>query len=328
MVEIPHNTATLPALPEGARVLVDQLQSGKFLGASRNIRMLNDLFCAIAEEWEGNDAQELASTVQATGDYFIVTRGINTPCIGNAIRLVLKGLDSTTAPTVKGVREFMFARRAEYNAQSLRNAERMAEYGANLLADAKVVLPFDYSSTMLAILAKLAANGQKVRLIVSESRVLDGGRPIVREASAMGHSVVYCLDMALSHFMREVDGVLFGAESFLANGDCWNTVGSYLVAELARMYQIPVYIATELIKIDSLSFTGITKKIKPMDYSRVLDYPGSFEHPDRISVIAPDLDNIPHSLIAGYITPVGVILPEHIRGEASKFLESIGAPLP
>lgn len=328
MVTNTKETPTLPPLPESTQTLVDQLHSGKFLGASRNIRMINDLFCAIVEGWDSNDQFELIGTLRATGDYFIVTRGLNTPCIGNAIRLVLKGLEGEGSPTVESVRKFILTRRAEYNAQSIRNAERMAEFGANLIHDMRVVLPFDYSSTVIAVLKKTAEKGHKLRLIVAESRVLDGGRPIAREATAMGHSVIFCVDMAISHFMRQVDVVLFGAESFLANGDCWNTVGSYSVAELARLFKVPVYVATELIKVDPLSFGGTQKSIKPVEYARIFDYPNSFENPELVSTIAPDLDNIPHTLISGYITPVGVLLPEHLRGEALQFLESIGPSAP
>jgi ribose 1,5-bisphosphate isomerase len=319
---------TLPSLPASAQTIVDQLQSGKFLGASRNIRMINDLFCAIADDWETSDAEALINAIHRTGEYFAVTRGINTPCIGNAIRFVLRSLTPEEASTVQAVRELMNARRANYNAQSLRNQQLMAEYGANLLSNVNAILPFDYSSTVQAILRKLAENGCKKRLIVPESRVLDGGRPIAREATAMGHSVVFIVDMAFSHFLREVDALLIGAESFMANGDCWNTIGSYPIAAMAHRLNIPTYVPTELIKIDPLSFTGFQKVIKPLDYSRVLDYPASFEHPELVSVTAPDLDNVPSSLIAGYITPVGVLLPQHVRSEAKAFLQSIGISTP
>ncbi len=313
---------TLPPLPEAVHPLIHQLESGEFLGASRNIRQINDLLCAIAEAWQTPSSQELIAALLATGEYFIATRGRNTPAIANAVRLVLKDLKTIPAQTGGDVRRFMEARRAEYNAQSLENARLMAQYGANLLTGCKVILPFDYSSTMMAILKQMAEQGSRVRLIVPESRVLDGGRPIAREATAWGHSVVFILDMAFSHFLRETDAVLIGAESIMANGDCWNTIGSYPIAVLAKSFHVPFYVATELIKIDPFSFEGIRKPILLHDYSQPLKYPASFEHPELVSVVAPDLDNVPGSLISAYITPQGVMLPEHIRREAQDFLPS------
>jgi ribose 1,5-bisphosphate isomerase len=323
MDEKPASTPSLPPLPEAVQPLVRQLESGEFLGASRNLRQINDLFCAITEAWSTPSPQNLVDTLMGTGDYFIATRGRNTPAIANGVRLVLKGLQTIPSPTVESVRQFMLARRLDYNAQSLRNIQLMAEYGANLLAGCRVILPFDYSSTMMAILKQMADQGNRVRLIVPESRVLDGGRPIVREATACGHSVVYILDMAFSHYLHELHAVLIGAESILANGDCRNTIGSFPIAVLARELQVPFYVATELIKIDPRSFEGFRKPILENDYSRILNYPDSFEHPELISVSAPDLDNVSGSLISAYITPQGVMLPGHIRREAQDFLQSI-----
>lgn len=313
---------TPPPLPASAQPLLDQLFSGKFLGASRNTRQINDLFCAIADAWEGA-AEELSKTLLATGEFLAATRGRNTPAIGNAIRLVLSGLDGMESSRVADIRDFIRARREEYNTRSLDNIARIAEYGANLLSGCETVLAYDYSSTMLAILERVADQGQRLRVIVPESRALDGGRPIVNEATARGHSVLFIVDMAFAHFLPESDAVLIGAETIFANGDCWNTIGSYPVALVAYHYHVPFYVATELLKIDPRSFVGLTKSVEPFDYAQILDR-SSLRHPDLVSTVAPDLDNVPASLITAYVTPVGTLLPQHLRAEAERFLESIG----
>jgi ribose 1,5-bisphosphate isomerase len=318
-----ENTPDLPTLPESARRAVSQLLSGEFLGASRNIRQINDLFVTITKDLQTDSSEELVATLLATGDYLIATRGRNTPAIANAIRLALKDLDHKTSLAPGDVQALMKARRDDYNALSLRNAGLIAEFGANTFATCEVMLPFDYSSSMMIILKRLAERGRKIQLIVLESRCLDGGRPIAAEATAFGHTAVFSVDMAFSHFLRQTDAVLIGTETIFANGDCWNTIGSYPIALMAQMYQVPVYVATELIKIDPDSFVGQQKPIKPHDYSQVLNYPGSFERPDHISVAGPDLDRVPASLITGYITPHGVMPPGQIWNEAYQFLESI-----
>jgi len=322
-----EDTPKLPRLSASARRVVDGLLSGESLGASRNIRRINDLFVSIAEEWETPSSEELITTLLQTGENLIATRGRNTPAIANAIHLVLVGLEQQKAASLAELQAFMVARRDEYNATSLRNTDLLAGYGLNLLAGCEVILAFDYSSSMMAILKRLAETGHQVELIVPESRCLDGGRPIVKEATAWGHSARYILDMAFSHFLRKTDAILIGAETIFANGDCWNTIGSYPIAVLADACRVPFYVPTELIKIDSGSFIGMQKPIKPHDYSEILNYPASFEHSDLVSCVSPDLDNVPASLITAYITPNGVIRPEHIWSEARKFLEGIGVPI-
>lgn len=203
----------------------------------------------------------------------------------------------------------------------------MAEFGANLLQDCKTLVAFDYSSTMMAILDELAARDVHLKIVVPESRVLDGGRPIANEATDKGHSVHFTLDMAFPIFLQESDAVLIGAETIFANGDCWNTIGSYAIAALAKMYTVPLYVATELIKIDPQSFVGVRKVMKWDDFSRLLNYPETFRNPDLVSVTGPEMDHVPGSLITAYITPRGMLLPEHIRGETLQFLESINTPI-
>jgi len=316
-----------PILPEAAQRMVAELLSGKYLGASRNIRQINDLLVCIAREWNTDSGKDLAAALCATGDYLIATRGRNTPAICNAIRLILHGIDPTTAGDVDEIRQLLETRQADLNSISLRNAELIADYGANFLAQCNVIMAFDYSSSQLAILRRLAERGSHKHIIVPESRALDGGRPIVREATACGHQVTYVVDLAFGHFLPQCDAVLIGAETITADGACWNTIGSYPIAMLAHVHQVPLYVATELIKIDPDSFAGIRRAIKCCDYSDLLKYPGSFERTELISVTAPDLEIVPANLITSYITPLGVMLPSHLRSEAQHFLESIGVSL-
>lgn len=315
----------LPPLPDDARPFVEPLVSGRPLGASRQIRMMYDLLAAVAGSWTSS-VDELVTTLTATTEFFVETRGMNTPAIGNALEPVARELQHLRSPdvTLETVRRWVDSRRAAYNAHSMRNVERMAEYGASVLDGAEVVIPFDYSSTMLAILALLSERGKRLRLVVPESRCLNGGRPIVEEATAVGHSVAFVPDMSVGHFIRAADAVLIGAETIFANGDCWNTIGSYPLAELARIHDVPFYVATELIKIDPRSFDEPRPPVRPRDFSTVLGHPWTFTHPERISMVAPELDTTPASLITAYITPVGVLPPDRVAAEARELLRSNG----
>ena len=320
------NIPELPPLSGRAQDLFEKITGGDSLGASRNIRQINDLFDAVSNDESFSSGQALVAKLKAIGDYLIATRGKNTPAIGNAIRLLLLGLEEATSD-VEEIRIRIAERRKQFNAESLRNRQLLAEYGANLLSEAETILAFDYSSTMMAILDEIADRGRQVTVIVPESRVLDGGRPIANEATAKGHRVVFILDMAFSHFLKDTDAILIGAETILANGDCWNTIGSYPIAAMANMLGIPYYVATELLKIDPRSFVGLTRPMKHDVFAELLDYPDTFKHPELISVSAPEMDNVPGSMITAYITPRGILLPEHIRFEALQFLESINAPV-
>lgn len=308
----------LPHLSPPAQSLLDDILGTKVLGASRNIRQINDLFCLAVEDRASASADELRATLRQLGDYFIATRGKNTPAIGNAIRWVLRGLDEASQ-----VRDFIHARRDAFNQRSLENARRMAEAGAALFANMRTLLPFDYSSTMLAILQRMAEEGHACHLIVLESRVLDGGRPIAQEATRWGHTVTFVPDMAFDALLPQAEAVLIGAETLQADGGIWNTIGSRAIAALARPSNIPFYVATELIKIDPQSLGGHPRLIRPHDFSQLLGRE-TFDFRERISCVTPDLDLTPAELITAYITEYGVQTLTQMRESVAILMRELG----
>lgn len=319
----PEEKNLLPRLPKAVQSQIDLMHSGQTLGASRNLRQINDLFCMIADNWDTTSSFELVGTILKTGDVLALTRGKNTPAIGNAISMVLQGLDDFRNREIGEIQTFINERRTQFNAESLRKRDLIANYGANVLKDCKTILPFDYSSSQMAVLKKLAERGEKLNLIVPESRDLDGGRPIVREGTEMGHTVHFMVDFAFTNYMREVDAVLIGAETIFANGDCWNTVGNFAICLAAQYFHVPMYVATELIKIDGRSFCGIRKEMKLDDYSKLLGYPETFQYPELIRVDAPAFDNVPANMIDAYITEEGVFPPASLWDVSLRYLQSI-----
>ena len=314
----------LPKLPAEAQEIVDIMNSGATLGASRNIRQINDVFLNTAKFWAGKDPKELVDAILKTASYYIANRGKNTPAIGNAINKVLLGFADLKVNSVEKVVDFLETRTKNYNQKSIENIANISRFGANVLESADVILPYDYSSSQMAILSELGKRGKTKHLLIPESRDLDGGRPIVKESIAVGHSVDFVIDMATSYYMNDVDAVILGAETIFANGGCWNTIGSFSMALFADYYKIPVYIATELIKIDPESFKGIEKAIKFDDYSAILGATDTFEHPELVSVTAPALDFVSPNLITGFITEIGIVSPQMLWEKARQFLNEIG----
>ena len=311
-------------LSPDAKGILRPLMKEDNLGASRFVRQMADGFCAYAEGWKGTSPTELISEILAIGDFLVETRGANTPVIANAARILLRELRDLPANTVGEVAELMRSRRDEYMLLAESSRDRIATLGGRLLGALDAVVAFDYSSTVMAILKRVADNGKSLKLVVPESRCLDGGRPIVNGATAMGHEAVFVVDFAIAAFLRRADAVLFGAETIFANGDCWNTVGSYPIVSLASQSAVPCYVASELLKMDHASFDGAPRAMRDHDFSKVLDYPNSFAHPDKVSVVGPDLDLVPASMIRGYITEVGILPPTHLWRVGERYLKERG----
>jgi translation initiation factor 2B subunit (eIF-2B alpha/beta/delta family) len=313
---------TPPELSPGAQRLFEQIFSGEFLGASRNIRMINEMFCTMAEEWP-TSRPGLVEQLQVAGDFLRRTRGKNTPAIGNAIGVLLAGIDEYRTAPPDGVYAELKSRQTRFDRRSLQNVAAIADYGANLLSAARQVLAFDYSSSVQAILNRLAERGRLLRVVVPESRVIDGGRAFAVESTAAGHRVDYVPDMAFAHFLAGCDAVLIGAETIFASGEALNTIGSYALAVLAAHHHVPYYVASELIKMDTGSYVGLSREIALEDFGALMGRE-QFPHGDRLDTRAPELERIPAALIRAYIAPCGVILPQHVRAEAQRYFESLG----
>jgi ribose 1,5-bisphosphate isomerase len=309
-------------LPAHAQLILDEMKQGQVQGLSHRIRQINDLFVATSLGWDG-ESKDLVATLKEIGYYLIETRGQNAPAIGNAIKLTLKGIDEYESSDINEIQGFIVKRRDENNALSIRKIQIIADYGANLLKNVDVIMPFDYSGTVMAVLRRLAEQGKKLKLIVPESRSIDGGRPIVDQALEMGHTVHYIVDLAFPSYMHKIQAIIIGAEAIFANGDCWNTVGGYAISVIANIHKVPFYVVTDLIKIDPDSFWGVQKPIKPRDYSHIFKYPYSFNKPQSVSVFGPEIDKIPGNLITAYITEKGVVPPNVLYIETKRFLKEI-----
>jgi ribose 1,5-bisphosphate isomerase len=67
-------------------------------------------------------------------------------------------------------------------------------------------------------------------------------------------------------FPIKFDAVVLGADSILADGSIINKVGTKDIASTARQYSIPVYVAAERSKLDTMQFLG-----SPLHLNEIFD---------------------------------------------------------
>ena len=305
-------------LDKKCKLDLDNIISGKYLGLSRNVRQINSLFSRICKTY-GNDKSKLLETIKIVSDYLITTRGKNTPSIKNAIDLIFVESKSYNDLDVYEISKHIISRTDQLNKDSILNADKIASYGAKLLENSKLILAFDYSSSVINVLSKLADNKKIATIIVPESRILNGGFPIANEVIKMGHKVEFIFDMAFCEKIKDTDAVLIGAESFDINGDCWNTIGSYPISLVASNYKVPVYVPTEFIKFNYKSLKNIEKEIIPDNYKDAFDISKVVRNSKHISFFCKELEKVPAKYLKYYITPIGNITPGKMDTEINKY---------
>lgn len=305
-----------PDFPKKAQDIINDIENKTVLGASRHVRMIV-IACRIqVEQSQTSNSKELLDLINQTMQYFSNTRGKETIAVQNAFAWITKGLQSRQNSPVRDTRDFFIKRCDEFINLSKRAVDKIALYGSNLISNFQSILVFDYSSSVIAILCRMGREGKTLSLIVPESRTVNGGRPIVEESVKSGHTAHIIPDIAIGHFLRQVDAVLVGVETVFSDGSFTNTLGTHMVAEMAKKIYVPVYAATELLKVNMNSITGMNGIIEHHNLGTLFDYPQSFSIPERVSVLAPSVDWIPASCLEAYITDFGVVNPSMVWAHA------------
>ncbi|MDO4583400.1 MAG: S-methyl-5-thioribose-1-phosphate isomerase [Planctomycetia bacterium] len=200
-------------------------------------------------------------------------------------------------------------------------------FGAELLPDGAGVLTHcnagglatsEYG-TALAVFAKAWENGKKIHVYADETRpLLQGARLTTWEMRQRGIPVTLICDSMAAQVMREgkIQAVVVGADRITANGDTANKIGTYSVACLAHLHQIPFYVAAPKSTFDLTLPTGDLIPIEQRHPREITHGFGSQSAPDGIDVYNPAFDVTPARYIRGIITEKGVISPvteENIR---------------
>lgn len=157
-------------------------------------------------------------------------------------------------------------------------------------------------------------NGVKdIRVFCDETRpLLQGARLTSFELNNAGISTTLICDNMASSVMDRglVDIVLVGCDRVASNGDTANKIGTSAVAILANHYGIPFYVCAPFSTIDFSIKTGKEIVIEERNSDEVTEmWYRERMAPEGIDVYNPAFDITPHTLISGFITEKGIILP-------------------
>jgi ribose 1,5-bisphosphate isomerase len=317
---------TRPTLKGLAAARLEAFEDPKALGASRQLTIAAELLVAAARDYQGTSVG-LVRHLNEIADYLIARRGASSQAAPNALRAMLAGLDERSGFDVDLLRAWVIQRVLDYDADARRAIRRIVERGATLLAGLDRLLLYDYSSSVAAIARELAGRGERPTIVIPEARTLDGGRRYVEDLADTPLPLAFVPDAAIGSAMRDCGAALIGAETISADGGCFNTAGSLLVALAARHWDVPLYVPSTLVKIDARTLHGDQRPIPELGRERLArltaGWPAAVAN--RSTVSALDLDFVPPDLITAYITEAGVLEPAAIRDQTARMTPREGA---
>jgi methylthioribose-1-phosphate isomerase len=220
------------------------------------------------------------------------------------------------AAWVEAARAQAMAIHAEEEAAS----DAMACHGADFLAGTRRILTHCNTGalaapgrgTALSVVAELAARGELVEVLATESRpLLQGARLTVYELARLRIPHTLIVDSAAAGLLAvgAADAVILGCDRVAANGDVANKVGTYALALAAQAAGVPFVVVGPTSTIDFACPTGAGIAIEERGADEVLAVRGQSLAPAGTRVRNPAFDVTPAGLITALVTERGVVSP-------------------
>jgi methylthioribose-1-phosphate isomerase len=215
--------------------------------------------------------------------------------------------------------------------EDIQNNMTLGLNGAKLLYDGDVVithcnagaLATSAYGTALGVIRAAKEAGKSIRVIATETRpVMQGSRLTTFELRHDNIDVTLIPDTAVGHIMSRggIKCVIVGADRILRTGHVFNKIGTYQIALMARVHQVPFYVAAPL---SSFDFKSNLEDV-PIEERRadeVLKIGRKRVAARGVAALNPAFDVTPPELITGIITEKGILTPpfkSHIELLAGK----------
>lgn len=205
---------------------------------------------------------------------------------------------------------------------SMLAVEKLGKIGANLIGNGDTVMMHSYSSALMNVFKAAVEDGKKFSMICTESRPLRESRVAVRFLQELGIPVTYITDASIWEFIPEADAIIMGADTIAWDGSVANKMGTAMISQLALSAKKPVYIASELYKLDPRTRSGFPVALERRGKDEILS-PGDFERMDGIEVINQFFDLTPARNITGLITEFGLISPGMVSQYWPQLIETL-----
>lgn len=287
-----------------AMELFDDITFSRVLGASKHTEMIGQMLLSIVDNAR-EDSVDTVKRLRTVAGYFKETRGQNSRAIYNAINIMTEGLGKMDAWPVEQIREKMHSQIERYQSGARENTHLAVEYAAALCQPMDSIMIFDYSSTVDAFVKALK---HAMTVYIPESRALNGGKPFVKGAIEAGHRVRFIPDTTMMEALRSCQAAFMGAETLYPDGSVFNTIGSDMLAVVARELGVPLYTISPLVKVDTRPVQGYVRLAPmPYDYGQRLAGDWAPEIRDAVDFTGIKLVKIPPQFISGIISEAGII---------------------
>jgi methylthioribose-1-phosphate isomerase len=219
------------------------------------------------------------------------------------------GLDEVREALLAGAQQMLEAQRDQDSRLAAFGNQVIPEQARLLTICNTGALATGGTGTALGAIFHAYRSGKKIHVYVPETRpLLQGARLTAWELDRAGIPFTLITDSMIGYLFSQglVDLAIVGADRVVSNGDFANKIGTYGLAVLASYHHCPFYVAAPLSTFDFKLGEGRQITVEMRDPEEVRSIKGHpISKPDA-PVLNPSFDVTPHTLVAGYITELGV----------------------
>jgi len=183
--------------------------------------------------------------------------------------------------------------------------EEIAKTGAKKIKNGMIVFTHCHSSTVTKILITAKKEGKKFEVFNTETRPKFQGRITAEELADHKIPVTHFVDSAGRSMIKKADLFLFGCDAITSEGLVINKIGTAMLAESAKDFNIPSYTCTNSWKFNPQTVYGEPEKIEQRDIKEVWD-----KAPKGVTIYNPAFEITSPDLLTGIISEIGVFKPE------------------
>ncbi len=169
--------------------------------------------------------------------------------------------------------------------------------------------------TALGVVRSAWQAGRLARVYADETRPrLQGAKLTAWECVQEGIPVTVITDSMAAHCMKQgmIDAVIVGADRIAANGDTANKIGTYALAVVSKMHNVPFFVAAPLSTIDFDLPNGEQIPIEERHPSEIYQVGETILCPTGAEFYNPAFDVTPAELISAIITEKGAVKPHDL----------------
>ena len=219
------------------------------------------------------------------------------PALRNAIKFSLKDIKKNPDKVLKHFEN---------------TKKKIAKIGARKIQNGSIVFTHCHSSTVTSIIIE-AAKTKKFEVYCTETRPMFQGRKTAKELADAKIPVTLFVDSAARYALKKSDIMFIGADAIMSSGKVANKIGSELFAEVAKKYDVPVFVCTDSWKFDPMTIWGYEEEIEKRVTKEVWANP-----PKGVNISNIAFELVHPDIIEGVISELGVYNLDSFISEVKK----------